>query len=198
MLICHQHHVETNDVAEFPVDRMREIKSRHEDRFRDGHVPFEENLEEVVNDIVQSEITDVTERVELRLPQTLAGYNAVFDLNLSPEQLQESLEALPETLENLRRLPVDARAVFAVAVDRSQDGYASLPVHELEQVTRLSPKDVYLHITTLERYGIAYLDEDDLGEDRPPVKILQASSVEWWDFWPEFKAFCEKTATAGA
>jgi hypothetical protein len=193
MLMCHEHHVETNDVNEFPVERLKQIKADHESQFTGQPVPFEKDIEEVVNDIVASTITDLTERTVLHLPQTLAGYNSVLDIGLDSEYLEGSLEILVPTLEELRRLPVDARAVFAVVVDRSFLGEAELPLHELEQVTNLAPTEAYLHVTTLERYGIAHIEDDDWREDRPPTKIVKASAIEGWDFWPEFKQFCAKT-----
>jgi hypothetical protein len=193
MLMCHEHHVETNDVSEFPVERLSQIKAGHEAQFVGTAVPHEKNIEEVVNDIVASEITDLTERVVLRLPQTLAGYNAVLGLELDAEELTYNLEILVPALENLRRLPVDARALFAVVVDRSFPGQAELPAHELEQVTGVSPEDVYLHVTTLERYGIAHFEDDDSRDDRPPITMVKASTVDYWDFWPEFKRFCHET-----
>lgn len=36
LLMCHDHHVETNDVSAFPTERMREIKAEHEGRFVRG------------------------------------------------------------------------------------------------------------------------------------------------------------------
>lgn len=36
MLMCHPHHVITNDVAAYPPERLREMKSAHEDRFDAG------------------------------------------------------------------------------------------------------------------------------------------------------------------
>jgi hypothetical protein len=36
MLMCHDHHVLTNDVAQFPVERMRQLKADHEARFERG------------------------------------------------------------------------------------------------------------------------------------------------------------------
>jgi hypothetical protein len=84
MLMCHEHHVETNDVGEFPVERLRRIKREHEARFAGQPVAHEDKLDEVVNDIVESAITDLTERTVLHMPETLAGYNAVLDAQLEP------------------------------------------------------------------------------------------------------------------
>ena len=36
MLMCHNHHVVTNDVAAYPVSRMRQVKADHERRFERG------------------------------------------------------------------------------------------------------------------------------------------------------------------
>ncbi len=36
LLLCRDHHVVTNDVVEYPVERMRKMKADHENRFTDG------------------------------------------------------------------------------------------------------------------------------------------------------------------
>jgi len=36
LLMCHSHHVLTNDVSKYPPDRMRQIKTEHESRFAAG------------------------------------------------------------------------------------------------------------------------------------------------------------------
>jgi hypothetical protein len=105
---------------------------------------------------------------------------------------------LAPTLETLRRLPVDARALFAVVVQRSFDGEVRLPLHELEQVTGLSGADTYRHLQTLERYRIAYFDENDSDPYRAPIPTVEASTVDGWDFWQEFKAFCAETGRSAA
>jgi len=34
IILCHQHHVETDDVISYPVDRMKDMKAQHEGRFK--------------------------------------------------------------------------------------------------------------------------------------------------------------------
>jgi hypothetical protein len=191
MLLCHEHHVETDDVTEFPVDRMLELKAQHEARFAGPAPMSDEALERVVQEIIAASIEDQTDRVVLHLPQTLAAFEEVLDYGNSAEELQGSIELLRPRLEVLRRLPVDTRAVFAIFVDRTQPGDSvKLPLHEIEAATGTAPADLAPHVEMLERYGLAAREEEWF-EDRPSYWALSAFDVDGWDFWPDVRQYCE-------
>lgn len=44
LLLCHDHHVLTNDVVEYPVERMRNIKADHESSFTLGLASMMESV----------------------------------------------------------------------------------------------------------------------------------------------------------
>ena len=72
LLLCHEHHVETDNVAEFPVDRLTRIKADHEARFVGPPEVSDAVLEQAVQDVIAPSVEDQTDRVILRLPQTLS------------------------------------------------------------------------------------------------------------------------------
>jgi hypothetical protein len=192
VLLCHEHHVETDDVEEFPVERMRQIKADHEARFVSPPPMSDEALERAVQDIVAASIEDQTDRVVLHLPQTLASFFNAMGQTTTDEERRGSIELLQPTLHALRRLPVDTRAVFAILADRTRPGDSvALPVHEIEFATGTSPDEMAPHIEMLERYRLAWLDEEWL-EDRPTHWNLVALDVSGWDFWCEFRQYCEQ------
>lgn len=192
VLMCHDHHIETNEIAEFPVERMLEIKADHEKRFAGAPPVADEVLEHAVREIVAASIEDHTDRVVLHVPQTLAGFNAVMGSNETPDELQGTLDLFLPALESLRTIPVDTRAVFAILVDRTRPGDSvSLPLHELEHATGCTPDDLSPHVEMLERYGLAGLEES-WRDDRPTHWMLDARDFDGWDFWGTFRSFCDK------
>lgn len=118
LLLCREHHVETNDVVEFPVARMREIKAEHEKQFSGPPSVSEEVLERAVQDIIAASIEDLTDRVVLRMPQTLEAFSTTMEYHETSEERLVSLKAIEPRLQALRHIPVDTRAMFAILVDR--------------------------------------------------------------------------------
>lgn len=191
VLMCHPHHVETNDVDEFPVERMREIKAEHEARFASAPpVLSADEIEHAIDAIVASSIVDRTDGVRLHLPQTLAAYHG--HLNLSLEERQETIsEFLRPMLERLRRLPVDTRKLWAIAGKRSRGGRFAVPLSELEYATGLSPEEINEHALILDRWRIGFSQEnDDHFGERPSFWELVAYELEW-DFWGELVGWTE-------
>jgi hypothetical protein len=194
MLMCHDHHVETNDVSEFPVERMREIKKDHEAAFVDTPAPLDDvALEAAVKEIVESDILDRTDRAILHLPQTLASFGETMKLNETPEELRQDIEVVAPALEALRRIPIDTRAIFAIVIDRGARYEDSLgvPAHELDGVTGLSPSEIQLHVATLERYELASFDEEYDDYRNRTIMWVKTSSIDGWDFWGSVREFCE-------
>lgn len=195
VLLCHDHHVETDDPDEFSVSVLQGMKADHEARFS-APPPFsEEQLEKAVQDIVAASIEDVTDRVVLHLPQTMARFNEVFGIEETADEAAVTIEKmLRPRFEALRKLPVDTRAVFAILIERSPpDHRIAVPVHELEMVTNTAPQDFSQHVEILERHGIAWLDES-WQDDRPVHWILTANEIDGWDFWQYFRDYCRKVA----
>jgi hypothetical protein len=194
MLMCHDHHVETDDALEFPVERMKEIKAEHEAAFADAPAPLADDaLAAAVKEIVESDIVDRTDRVVLHLPQTLATFGAVLKLNETPEELQSDIVMMTPRLEALRRIPVDTRAIFAVVVDRGSNYYDALavPAHELDGATGLSPNEIQLHVATLERYELASFDEEYNDYKNLTIMWVKTSGIDGWDFWGSLRDFCQ-------
>jgi hypothetical protein len=193
LLLCHDHHVETDDLEEFPVVVLQKMKAAHEAQFSAPPPLSEEQLEKAVQDIVAASIEDVTDRIVLHLPQTMARFNAVFGIDETPEEAAGTIEnMLRPRFEALRKLPVDTRAAFAILMDRSPAEHRiAVPVHELEMVTNTDPLDFSRHVEILERYGLAWLDES-WQDDRPVHWVLTANEIDGWDFWQYFRDYCGK------
>ena len=192
LLLCHDHHVETNDVNEFPVERMREIKADHERRFTGPPPVSDEVLEQAVQDIIAASIEDITDRVVLHLPESMEGFSTEMRYDETAEERLSVIEMITPRLQALRRLPVDTRAVFAILLARTRPGRSvELPLHELELVTNTSPQDMAVHIEMLERFRIAGL-EQEFPDERAVYWQLGAFQVDGWDFWADFRSYCDQ------
>jgi hypothetical protein len=192
LLMCHDHHVETDDAIEFPVDRLATIEDGQEAKFAGPPNISDEALEQAVREIVAASIEDQTDRVVLHLPQTLTRFGEVEGLNETPEERRGTIEFLRPRLERLRGIPVDTRAVFAILLDRSRPGHSvELPLHELELATGTSAEDMAPHVEILERYHLAGLEES-WRDDRPLHWVLSPFDIDGWDFWSAFRDFCAK------
>lgn len=176
LLLCHRHHVETNNVERWTVEKMRELKAEHERRF-----------EESVARIVESSITGITKAATLGEPTTLAAFGAFLGLN-SDESLGSLDHSVRPLFDRLRKLAPETRALLTIVLERSENYFDDLGLRlsELEQVTGLGPRELKPHLDTLDRYGITHLDEDFEGRWWVGTRALDG-----WPFWREVKAYCE-------
>ena len=65
LLLCYEHHVATNNVQAYPVERLREMKALHEAKFSD------------VAEKMRVSIQDHTKKDKVRSPQTLHRFMTV-------------------------------------------------------------------------------------------------------------------------
>jgi hypothetical protein len=189
ILLCHRHHIETNDVARFPVKRLKEIKAKHEANFVAGTLPIsEKEFEEAAEQIAESSIVDVTKKAVVHLPQTLAAFDERPEV--PADELPGTLGVLHPYLEKLRRLPLDTRGVLLVIVERGENVHddVGLPIAELELATGAEPGVLRAHLDMLERYHIVGFEEDS--DDRPWASTY---SLDGWRFWDGVKKYCEET-----
>jgi hypothetical protein len=183
LLLCHRHHVETDDDERFPVAELKRIKNRHEAQF-----------EEAVTRITESTLIDVTKQLAMAPPRSLEHLRDVLEWALTPEQLHASLEEmLHPMLERLRLLAPETRSVLLVVLERGSErgGDLSCPLHEIEQVTRTDRQTILEHVATLERYAIGSIDSV---KDEMPNVVTQ--TLDGWPFWRDLRAFCHKTGRA--
>lgn len=201
LLMCHRHHVETNDVARFDVEHVRRIKEDHEGQYAAGKLPVPETqFEEAVQAIVASSIVDQTKRTRLVPPQTLARWNRETSddgRGLTPEELRGSLdEMLLPMLESLGKLPVDTRGVLLVVVERGEPygGDIGLPFHELEHATGADADLLSRHVETLRRYSIARMDDE--WRENDVLMWVATWDLDGWPFWRSLKDYSRDTGLA--
>lgn len=182
LLMCHRHHVETDDITKYSVERMLLIKADHENRSSEALVQ-----------IAKSAVEDHTKSESLRLPSSLIRMNEVLGWELNDAQLKETItECLEPGLRDFDVIPVDTRTVFLTLVERGLEYGDDLrcPVHEIAHALKISGQDLHLHLATLQRYGFASVEWERFDDEPPQV---ETKMMNGWTFWRELKTFCERT-----
>lgn len=176
LLMCYPHHVETNDVVAFPVERMRRIKEEHEKNFSD------------IAGAIYRSITDHTTRSNVVTPSSLARMNQVLGWNSSPEDLRKSAAEIARHAKTLSRVPLNARQLFEIILNRSENiGHGiGVTVAEVRQAACIESGVVHEICTILARYDLV---QDDGGIDdygNPMIVVARGD----WPLWEEIKEFC--------
>lgn len=59
--MCHKHHVETDDISTYNVDKLKEIKQNHENKFRENQISVDDNHINQVISYLEQMISTLTE-----------------------------------------------------------------------------------------------------------------------------------------
>jgi hypothetical protein len=195
LLMCHRHHVVTNDVALYPVEAMEAIKTSHEAKFAGGAMQItDEQIDQAIEDFVDSDIADRTLETPFGVPTTCAKLNEVSGWGVTAEEAHPSVAQYGDYVRTLRRVPVDARAVLSVAVERgSAGGYMRAHVEcllvDVALATGRSREEVRELVAVLDKWGIAY---SEFGEEQGEVIVVR-SHEDLGNLWDEIKAFALQT-----
>jgi hypothetical protein len=180
--MCYEHHVATNDVTIYSVERMIQIKEKHEKMFSG------------VVDIIYKNVIDHTTLLEPKNPSNLYRINRVLNWNCSEKELQVNLEELLLTIDTISKLPIPTRKFLAILLKRSMNLgidklFNSFP--DVQQATGFSKKEMFDFISILENHRIVQYVIDDDDDDVPVPQIEFQSLASGWPFWRNLKNFCE-------
>lgn len=116
VLMCEQHHIETNKVHEYPVVKMKEIKKNHENKFSSDVI-----VQKIINGLKDyTKIYNNYSKVSNleNLYNTISyHFNSNYTRNI--EQVEEDVEAFNEAIERYLNLSLASRRVFLIALSRS-------------------------------------------------------------------------------
>ena len=181
VLMCYDHHVETDDVLKFPVDRMKRIKEEHEKLFSD-----------VVGSMLKT-VTDHTTLTEPLFAKNLRKLDQVLGWKNSDEELAEALKELKPLIAKLAKIPIPSRELFVILVNRGKKGRFSaaleVSVPEVQQATNLASSELWECFSILDEHGFTYdNDTNDFGAQMVGI----ASPSSGWPLWADIKRFCKK------
>lgn len=172
LLMCHDHHLETNDVGKFDVARMKKIKSMHESLYSD-----------VVGKMLLK-VGDHTKKQKSCPAKNLKKINEVLKWGHSDAELSENIKDLNELLERLKKVPMPARELLLIVVERAEksDFGSGLEVQgpEIVHATGLSNTDLRGLFTILDKYGFTDENGEEFG-----VEMIGIQSTR--DGWPVFE-----------
>ncbi|MGH0567681.1 hypothetical protein CN394_27620 [Bacillus anthracis] len=172
LLLCYEHHIETNDVKEYTVKRLKKMKKNHEKTYGD-----------VANKLFSS-ISDKTENQEYTYCETLKNYEKVLDLALDKEVRLEILDECRGLVDKLRLLSPNTLKLFRIMLKRSEDDMINLD--EIQEVTGLNDRDMVKYVKILFKKDLITEPEGD--------EYGTAISSFVWELWPSIKDYAERSS----
>lgn len=183
LLMCHDHHLETDNVEKFDVARLRRIKADHEKLYSD-----------VVGKMLLK-VTDHTKHQDAVPAKNLQRMNEVLKWGHSDEELSESLVDLNEFVVRLRKVPVPARETLQIIVERSEKSAFGIglqtQVPELVHATGLSIDDLRGICRILDKYDFI----GDNGQDEGIEMIGLRTTKDGWPIFADLNKFCSRSGT---
>jgi hypothetical protein len=195
ILMCYDHHVETNDVVAYPVSRLQKIKADHERRF--SHP----------DRAILSSLKDYTMLEEPTQANNLRRMNRVLGWGHSDEDLRESAADLNEYLERFARVPAEVRNFVgrvAMRMRRVRDlpavqslGVFSCPMirfDDLQQAFQIDEETVSRLESQLNSYNLGSMSPiSDTTYGREFLGLRLRGAKSGWCLWDELAEFCEKS-----
>ncbi|ALC87393.1 hypothetical protein AM499_17410 [Bacillus sp. FJAT-22090] len=176
ILLCYDHHIETNEVKQFSVERLKKMKADHEKKFSDAA------------EKLYSTVSDKTLQQDFEYCTSLTNMNNVLKWGLSREEHILDVPKFNKLVDILRKLSPNTRAIFSIMVDRSVNSLINL--EEISQVTGLEHVELKKSISLLINYElITEVDSDDYNN---PITYLKQKDL--WDIWSEIKNYSEKSS----
>jgi len=183
LLLCHRHHVVTDNVKKYPVAKLKEMKAVHERKYSQ----IEEKMSAAIADqSLESETTDAV---------SLTGI-----LGEPDEHRPEEVKRMKKYASRVRELPIETRKLLSIAVRRAYEqagrernlgGLGSSTVNpiEVQKATRLSNDEMREQIRILDQHGLASVEDDD-GSGQWTMYIYGQKS---WTRLPEdIAGFCKQ------
>ena len=180
MLMCHHHHVVTDDVEKYTVEKLKEMKRNHEAKYSG-----------IIGQMMNS-ITDYGVSLEYAPCCNCKKISRILDWGLTDEENRENAAVLDKHLQKLLDLPIETRRLLGIMVMRSYKDHCGciVPIHEVEKATGLKPESIIQNIEILERRRIA--SEIDV-EDGIPTCTLLEDPESLWLYWDDIREFVKET-----
>ncbi|MBC5780968.1 hypothetical protein [Blautia difficilis] len=184
MLMCHHHHVVTDDVCIYTVEKLKEMKRNHEMKYSG-----------IIGQMMNS-ITDYGMSLEYTPCFNCKKISRILDWGLTDEENRENAAVLDKHLQKLLDLPIETRQLLGIMVMRSYwNRYDCIvPIHEVERATGLKPENIIQNVEILERRGI--ISEIEVEEEKGiPSCILYPDFESSFPYWNAIREFVKKTGT---
>lgn len=182
VLLCHEHHITTDNVELFPVSRMREIKRNHENLYRD-------TLSKM-----KTSIKDYSNSTTMKKALNGVKINSILSWGLDENELLKNVEILNEIIDKLKTVPLQTRKLFGIMVMRAKKGLGIdtliIPVDEVINATDIDKKTCSIHIDSLKRNGL--VSDMEMNNENGCTECFLYGNPEW-NYWKDIRSFCQKT-----
>jgi len=177
ILLCYDHHIETNKEDIYTVKRLKKMKENHEKKFSDA-----------TEKLLASTVSDMTLLQDYEYCSNLNKINKVLGWGNSQAELLEVVPLFNSLLDKrLRKLTPNIRSLFSVMVARAEGSEINL--NEVSEVTGTSLNEMVNAVAILKRYGL--ITEPEENEYSLPVTYFV--EYDMWDMWYEIKKFSEQS-----
>ncbi|WP_350326499.1 hypothetical protein [Pectobacterium aroidearum] len=190
MLMCYDHHIETNKENEYPPKKLHQFKKDHEKRFN--------NIESMIG-LMQDSIVDVTSNVKsssidnlqvLNIDSSGKQYDEPFDVN--------DIKAFNSMIRVFETLSPQARKIFAISLSRSRyeknflDRDSEKIYFDPEEIERVTRRELISIFRELQASNLIYLDDIDIGNEQ----VMRGYRIYFKDsevnFWDSIRVHCKE------
>lgn len=195
MLLCYEHHKETDDESVWTVERLQKTKSDHEALFTDA------------DSKIYNAYVDRSGQKPLRKCLSAKRFSDVLDWPNQPAHLKETTDELNNLFGKLALLDIQSR-IFVLAVVRrayavrhtvnvyDKSGHLLLRWDDFTENTGTPDHEVKKRIQALEAHDIGTYDDDtmEIADGYVLAIRLNRAPVSQVDYWLPIAEFCERTA----
>lgn len=203
ILMCEQHHIETDNTEKYTVEIMKQMKEMHERKYS----------EDIIEQKILNELRDYTKinsdfiKVE--------SLEALFD-TLDPEgnaryrrtieEIENDVFAFNETIAKFLTLSIASRRVFLIALNhshhpvslnRENEEVLYVDFREIGNVMGKTWHEIESNIREIEAKKLMHIHEvslsNDFFEDRYVVANATPDFIEGDFIWLNIKKYCELT-----
>jgi hypothetical protein len=191
ILLCYDHHVESDDESRYTVQRMQAMKDRHESRFRKAYAEYE------------ARFVDYTESLNAAHCQTLIRWLEVLGLeseDFGDEYVKAEAARINTVADRLSALTEEARQAMSFVVRYGEygmiDNSYDFPLSEMARRTRHSKAKIIETFDELERTGFGCISIDSGFDGEPPhasVFIRGDGPSSNGELLYEIRSYCEQS-----
>lgn len=184
ILLCYEHHVITNNVIEYSVEKLKLMKKNHEDIYAG-----------IIQKMVDS-VKDygyVTNYKESKKCQKLSD---VLQYGCTAEENLENAKILNEIIKKMIDIPIETRQLLAIMISRSfEDNLWNcvIPLFEVEKAIGKNAVYINPHLDIMQRRNI--MSKAEMDEDNRAICYMCGDRETGWNYWNDIREFCKKSGT---
>ncbi|OCZ69742.1 hypothetical protein A9F99_09165 [Acinetobacter pittii] len=201
ILLCANHHIITNDVNEFPVNVLKNMKAAHEQKFSSDIL-----IERMLDGLKDYSKGTTFEKV-INLNHLFKTLDPQSKYQRTAKEIEDECDLFNETIQNYLNLSLPTRKIFAIGLDRSHYEYSRfrhssdklyVDFNEIENAMGGYParQKIKSAFDEIIGHGLMYIDEDVQIEDGIYRSMLCYRTVSRedaeMDVWLNIKRFCVK------